>query len=73
MEQTTNGFAKFFEVGYILSEEDFLIKQHILNLSCYHKTAFSNNYLSSKKKKIIYNLEPLINDNLIEFKNDEIC
>lgn len=73
MEQTTNGLLNF-EVGYILSEEDFLIKQHILNLSCYHKTVFSNNYLSSKtKEKIIYNLEPLINDNLIEFKNDEIC
>ncbi len=59
--------------GHILSPEDILIRQHILNLMCTHETDFNItvcNKLLFEKMKI--KLVDLINDNLISVNNNKI-
>lgn len=72
LEFTQNG-AFNFEAGYIMSEIDIIIKQHILNLSCYHKTSFTENSLPlNLQKNILNKLQPLLDDELISFEENEI-
>ncbi len=59
--------------GHILTPEDILIRQHILNLMCKHETDFNItvcNKLLFEKMKI--KLVDLINDNLISVNNNKI-
>ncbi|WGL59710.1 oxygen-independent coproporphyrinogen III oxidase [Pigmentibacter sp. JX0631] len=72
MELTRNESFNF-ESGYIMNETDLVIKQHILNLACYHKTSFQHFPLDvNLKEKIIENLIPYKIDKLIELDNETI-
>jgi oxygen-independent coproporphyrinogen-3 oxidase len=53
--------------GHSLTEEDLVIRQHILDLMCQHKTAVDGYYHESKDK-----FKEFINDGLIEVKDNTI-
>jgi oxygen-independent coproporphyrinogen-3 oxidase len=53
--------------GHSLTTEDLVIRQHILNLMCKHKTNIDSNYEESKNK-----FDELIKDGLIEISNTNI-
>lgn len=53
--------------GHSLTKEDLIIRQHILDLMCRHKTTIDNYYTESTKK-----FNELLKDGLIEVNNDAI-
>lgn len=62
-----------YESGYVMNENDLVIKQHILNLACYHKTSFNELPLNNNLKfQIIKNLKTYEFDNLIHVNNETI-
>ena len=58
--------------GHVLHNEDILIRQHILNLMCRHKTIFSNDPLDRFVREDAYeNLNEAISDKLIRVNGNE--
>ena len=53
--------------GHSLTEEDLIIRQHILDLMCQHKTTIDHYFTESTNK-----FNELINDGLIELHNNTI-
>jgi oxygen-independent coproporphyrinogen-3 oxidase len=53
--------------GHILSNEDLIIRKHILDLMCRYETVIDDIYLNSKEK-----FSEFIFDNLIEIKNSKL-
>jgi oxygen-independent coproporphyrinogen-3 oxidase len=59
--------------GHILSDEDLVIRKHILNLMCSLKTSWKDPELYIKEiPEIILNLKEMELDNLIEITNTEL-
>jgi len=57
--------------GHILTQEDLVLRNHILNLMCSFKTSFSNSNLSfNELSGILTQLKELENDKLIEIHPD---
>ncbi|BBH51909.1 oxygen-independent coproporphyrinogen III oxidase [Fluviispira sanaruensis] len=60
-----------YEAGYCLNSIDRIMKNHILNLSCYRNTSLADdNIPNDVKEGILNNLLPLLSDDLIRIKND---
>jgi oxygen-independent coproporphyrinogen-3 oxidase len=59
--------------GHILTQEDLIIRQHILNLMCQFKTSWntSKTYFN-EIEAIITELQEMVTDELIEIKNNEL-
>ena len=59
--------------GHILTEEDEIIRKHILNLMCHFETSFEEKENRFPDVDItLRKLEEIKNDNLIEIKNNKI-
>ena len=53
--------------GHSLTQEDLIIRQHILDLMCKHQTSIDSYYEESKDK-----FKEFVNDGLIEITSDKI-
>lgn len=59
--------------GHILTEEDLIIRQHILNLMCQFETSWENeSQYFSELPDVLIKLKPLEDDKLIELNNKRI-
>jgi len=56
--------------GHILSKQDLIIRQHILDLMCQFTTSLS--HPDFDYQPILDRLDPLVQDNLLEIKNDQL-
>lgn len=67
LEKVNAGFLPV-EKGHILSDEDLIIRQHILNIMCRNHTLFNQGISESIYERLL----PLINDKLISVTEKEI-
>ena len=59
--------------GHILTQEDLIIRQHILNLMCQFKTSWNTSQTYFNEiETIITELQEMVTDELIELKNNEL-
>lgn len=59
--------------GHLLSEEDLIIRQHILNIMCHFKTSWSDDKLKfNKLEEVLKRLKELESDKLINIIDDEL-
>jgi oxygen-independent coproporphyrinogen-3 oxidase len=59
--------------GHILTQEDLIIRQHILNLMCQFKTSWNTSQTYFNEiETIITELQEMVTDELIEIKNNEL-
>jgi oxygen-independent coproporphyrinogen-3 oxidase len=60
--------------GHVLTEEDLTIRKHILNLMCQFYTTWENDpfYFQTLLPEILYNLDELQNDGLIELTHNSL-
>jgi oxygen-independent coproporphyrinogen-3 oxidase len=60
--------------GHVLTEEDLIIRKHILNLMCQFYTNWENDafYFNALLPEILYNLDELKNDGLIELTHNSL-
>lgn len=59
--------------GHILSEEDLIIRRHILNLMCDFKTTWSSNHLYFKElPDVLIKLKEMEHDGILEIEKDSI-
>lgn len=72
-EKVNQGEFPIFK-GHILSEQDLLIRKHILNMMCFSETTLSSNQLSEQNTAnlIMDRLEDIIKDELISSTNSTI-
>lgn len=60
--------------GHVLTDEDLIIRKHILNLMCQFYTTWENDafYFNALLPEILYNLDELKNDGLIELTHNSL-
>jgi oxygen-independent coproporphyrinogen-3 oxidase len=59
--------------GHILSDEDLIIRRHILNLMCDFKTTWSSNHLYFKElPDVLIKLKEMEHDGILEIEKDSI-
>ncbi|NIJ45184.1 oxygen-independent coproporphyrinogen-3 oxidase [Wenyingzhuangia heitensis] len=59
--------------GHILTDEDLIIRQHILNLMCHYETKWDDKTLHSKAlEKAPLKMFPLVNDGLVTVSDSQI-
>lgn len=59
--------------GHILSDEDLIIRRHILNLMCGFKTTWSSNHLYFKElPDVLIKLKEMEHDGILEIEKDSI-
>ncbi len=60
--------------GHVLTDEDLIIRKHILNLMCQFYTNWENDafYFNTLLPEILYNLDELKNDGLIELTHNSL-
>ncbi|HFS67598.1 MAG TPA: oxygen-independent coproporphyrinogen III oxidase [Flavobacteriia bacterium] len=59
--------------GHLLSEEDLIIRKHILNLMCNLETSWNEDTLKFKElPQVLNSLKEMVDDNLIEIHKDGI-
>ena len=58
--------------GHILTKEELVVRQHILDLMCQFKTTFSNSYFNNWPKERLQQLQELEEDDIITIKNAEL-
>lgn len=59
--------------GHILSDEDLVIRQHILNLMCHYQTKWNKETLESQAlEKAPLKMFPLVNDGLVTISDSQI-
>jgi oxygen-independent coproporphyrinogen-3 oxidase len=60
--------------GHVLTNEDLIIRKHILNLMCHFTTSWDNDdfYFKVLLPEILFNMEELKSDGLIEIKHDSL-
>lgn len=67
-----NGEIPVFR-GHLLSKEDLIIRQHILNIMCHFETSWKEESLHIKNiSKHIEKLEEMITDGLVSIKNNTL-
>lgn len=72
MQQVNEGILPVFR-GHLLTEEDLVIRKHILDIMCNFETYFDNNKLSSDEINAIEKrLEEMCNDDLITMTDGHI-
>lgn len=70
-EVVNKGIIPIFR-GHLLTDEDLIIRQHILNLMCTLKTEFNLGLDKTIKTAIIDRLQEFIKDDLLEINNDTV-
>jgi oxygen-independent coproporphyrinogen-3 oxidase len=70
-EKVNKGIIPIFR-GHLLSENDLIIRKHILNLMCNLETEFTIGLTSKVKNEIIERLNEISNDSLIEILENKI-
>lgn len=58
--------------GHILTEEDLIIRKHILNIMCHFETNWSDDLYFSGIYNVLENLEEMIADELVEVSGQEL-
>lgn len=60
--------------GHVLTEEDLILRKHILNLMCQFNTTWKNDtfYFNTLLPEIIFNLDELKNDGLLELTHNSL-
>ena len=59
--------------GHILTEEDLIIRRHILNLMCHFETSWNNqNMCFAEIPDVLIKLKPLEDDGLLEIDSNQI-
>ncbi len=59
--------------GHLLSEEDLIIRKHILNLMCHLKTSWKENSMKFKQfPQVLNTLQEMVDDGLITITENEI-
>jgi oxygen-independent coproporphyrinogen-3 oxidase len=60
--------------GHVLTEEDLILRKHILNLMCQFNTTWENDtfYFNTLLPEIIFNLDELKNDGLLELNHNSL-
>lgn len=60
--------------GHVLTDEDLIIRKHILNLMCQFYTTWDNDsfYFNALLPEILYNLDELKNDGLLELTHNSL-
>jgi oxygen-independent coproporphyrinogen-3 oxidase len=60
--------------GHVLTEEDLILRKHILNLMCQFNTTWENDtfYFNTLLPEIIFNLDELKNDGLLELTHNSL-
>lgn len=60
--------------GHLLTEEDLIIRKHILNLMCQFHTEWENDafYFDSLLPEVLFHLDELKNDGLIELNSNSL-
>jgi len=70
-EKVNNGEIPIFR-GHLLTDEDLIIRKHILNLMCNLETEWKIGLGSKIKNEIVQRLSEIIDDGLIEVSEDKI-
>ena len=59
--------------GHILSKEDIILRQHILNLMCHFQTSWKNqSFVIKELNDIVFKLKEMEADGLVIFNGDGI-
>lgn len=58
--------------GHILTDEDLIIRKHILNLMCHLKTDWSSGLYFEKLPEVLFSLEEMLHDELIEITDTSL-
>ncbi len=59
--------------GHILSEEDLIIRKHILNLMCHFETSWKDQpQIEEEIQEILYNLHEMKADGLLKIENEKL-
>ncbi len=61
-----------FRNGHFLTENDGIIKQHILDIICKGKTTFSDNFRKTFDDSVYQNLEIMQTENLIQLTDNQL-
>jgi len=71
-ERVNNNELPVFR-GHILSEEDLIIRRHILNIMCHLQTSWEDDNMQfNELPEVMVRLEELINDGLLEIENNTL-
>ena len=70
-EKVNNGIIPVFR-GHLLTDNDLIIRKHILNLMCNLETEWKIGLDPKVKNEIIGRLKPIIDDGLIEVSEDKV-
>lgn len=58
--------------GHILTDEDLIIRKHILNLMCHLKTDWSSGLYFEQLPEVLFSLEEMLHDELIEITDTSL-
>jgi len=70
-ERVNNGEIPIFR-GHLLTDEDLVIRKHILDLMCNLETEWNNGLSENVKQKITEQLQEIKNDDLLEFSDNKL-
>ncbi len=70
-EKVNRGVIPIFR-GHLLTETDLVIRKHILDLMCNLETVWNDGISSKEKRNIVFRLQEILDDDLIEISSDKI-
>ncbi|MBV1888408.1 MAG: oxygen-independent coproporphyrinogen III oxidase [Urechidicola sp.] len=70
-ESVNQGEIPIFR-GHLLTDEDLVIRKHILDLMCNLETKWNDNLTANQKGNILNQLQELSNDNLLDFSDNKL-
>ncbi|MFK5879104.1 MAG: oxygen-independent coproporphyrinogen III oxidase [Flavobacteriaceae bacterium] len=70
-ERVNKGEIPIFR-GHLLTDEDLVIRKHILDLMCNLETEWNDNLTKNQKENILNQLQELSKDNLLEFSDNKL-